>query len=291
MMWKLLEHYPKGWWPIGRSYEVGRESCVPLQALGQSFVLWRNAEGKLSLLEQYCPHMGADLSVTGKVCGETLQCGFHGLNFLVNGVADDTFSVNSFSVCEQDSVIYAWLGGAEGIAGEPTWRVPSIAGIFGKDLTLIDDEYDTAAPWIVFVGNGLDASHINYVHHGNTELDFAKWDYNIGPEPHQFSFTYSTSDDAVTVTHQFWGPTIAFSWIRIGQHEVRHYGASTPIDTNHTHLLLRYDAESEPRIMKYFREDILADIDVWESCRVQKPVYREQDALLRCFHQWLEQNV
>lgn len=291
MTWKLLENYPRGWWPIARSYQVGNESLIGVKALDQSFVLWRNTTGELSLLEPHCPHMGADLSVTGKVCSNTLQCGFHGLQFGIDGVADDTFLVKRFPVSEVDSVIYAWLGGSEENVSEPTWQVPSIADIFGQDLVLLDDEYDVAAPWVMFVGNGLDAAHVNYVHHGNTEVNFANWDYTIGPEPHQFSFSYATDDNSVVVSHQFWGPTIAFSWIQVGNNEVRHYGASLPVDSSNTHLTLRYDASSEPRIMKYFRDDITADFNMWKTCRPQQPMYRAQDGLLKAFHEWLERAV
>jgi hypothetical protein len=41
-------------------------------------------DGTLSCLDAYCPHMGADLSVLGVVCGNGLQCGFHHWEFDTN---------------------------------------------------------------------------------------------------------------------------------------------------------------------------------------------------------------
>jgi phenylpropionate dioxygenase-like ring-hydroxylating dioxygenase large terminal subunit len=44
---------------------------------GQHLVLFRTASGKVGVIEDRCLHRNAPLS-QGRVCGETLQCPYHG---------------------------------------------------------------------------------------------------------------------------------------------------------------------------------------------------------------------
>jgi vanillate O-demethylase monooxygenase subunit len=41
-------------------------------------VFYKNAEGKVSAVQDFCPHRGAPLSL-GRVCNGQLVCGYHGL--------------------------------------------------------------------------------------------------------------------------------------------------------------------------------------------------------------------
>jgi phenylpropionate dioxygenase-like ring-hydroxylating dioxygenase large terminal subunit len=59
----------------------------PLKAvrlLGQDFVLWRDAEGRYSLLDRDCPHRGADLKYARHE-GDGVRCPFHGWKFAHDG--------------------------------------------------------------------------------------------------------------------------------------------------------------------------------------------------------------
>lgn len=57
---------------------------VALRVLGQRLVLWQAASGQVSLLDDQCPHRGAKLSM-GRVCGDALQCPYHGWRFGTGG--------------------------------------------------------------------------------------------------------------------------------------------------------------------------------------------------------------
>lgn len=52
--------------------------CVPA---GEQVVVFRDQEGKASVLEAYCPHLGANLAVGGRVVGNCIECPFHGWQF------------------------------------------------------------------------------------------------------------------------------------------------------------------------------------------------------------------
>lgn len=51
----------------------------------RELVLFRAADGSFGLLDAFCPHMGADLSVLGTVEGCALQCPFHHWQFSTTG--------------------------------------------------------------------------------------------------------------------------------------------------------------------------------------------------------------
>lgn len=53
--------------------------------LGENLVLFRTMSGVASLMDTYCPHMGANIAVGGRVLGECIQCPFHGWKFNTEG--------------------------------------------------------------------------------------------------------------------------------------------------------------------------------------------------------------
>jgi len=53
---------------------------------GEHFAVFRSQSGKVSVLDAYCPHMGGNLAVGGRVKGECLECPFHGWVFDNDGM-------------------------------------------------------------------------------------------------------------------------------------------------------------------------------------------------------------
>ena len=56
--------------------------------LSENVVLWRGEDGKVRAAENVCPHRFLPLS-QGRVQGNELQCGYHGLTFDGDGVCVD----------------------------------------------------------------------------------------------------------------------------------------------------------------------------------------------------------
>lgn len=53
-----------------------------LLILGQNVVLFRSDDGTIHAVDSYCPHMGANLGVGGRVVDNNcIQCPFHGWIF------------------------------------------------------------------------------------------------------------------------------------------------------------------------------------------------------------------
>ena len=66
------------WYAVAKSVQVQPGRTHPVKALGQKLVLWRDGDGKLACLEDFCPHRGAPLS-RGEVKEGLLACRYHGV--------------------------------------------------------------------------------------------------------------------------------------------------------------------------------------------------------------------
>ena len=69
--------YPDSWYVLCRSGEV-KDNVLSVHALGQRFVVFRDAEGVAVVLDAHCPHLGADLGL-GRVVDGCVECPFHRL--------------------------------------------------------------------------------------------------------------------------------------------------------------------------------------------------------------------
>lgn len=69
--------YARGWHCLGLSapFKDGRPHT--LEIFGTKLVAFEQADGRMAVLDGYCPHMGADLG-TGAIIEGTVACPFHG---------------------------------------------------------------------------------------------------------------------------------------------------------------------------------------------------------------------
>lgn len=66
------------WYPVAKSSEVPRGVPFGAKALGNHIVLWRDKDGKVHCVDDYCPHRGARLS-RGEVHDGHIACRYHGV--------------------------------------------------------------------------------------------------------------------------------------------------------------------------------------------------------------------
>lgn len=80
--------YPNGWYKVSDSWSLKRGEIKEIRVLGQVLVLYRtnDEEGRAVVLDAYCPHLGANLSVGGVVKGDRIACPFHEWEFDKDGV-------------------------------------------------------------------------------------------------------------------------------------------------------------------------------------------------------------
>ena len=174
-------------WSIGLSKNLKYEQVKQVTIEGKKYAMFRNNKGKVSLIDGVCPHRGADLT-KGKLTKDgCVQCPYHGWTFndtgeLVNVPSlkhgcnvPKKGSVNGYDVVESGGFI--WL--TEGDMSLPTKLCNEL---FDRQWTRVYGSKVLEGNVIDWIMNGVDISHINYVH------DFANEDNgrvdDIVIEPH-----------------------------------------------------------------------------------------------------------
>lgn len=163
----LMRHY---WHPVALTEELAAERpAKALRVLGQDFVLFRNQNGRLGLLDRDCPHRGADLAY-GRLEDGGLRCLFHGWLFDVDGrcletPAEPEGSVlcqrvrqRSYPVVARNGIVFAWLGEGEAPAFPDfdCFLAPATHAFAFKGL--ID------CNWLQALEVGIDPAHASYLH-------------------------------------------------------------------------------------------------------------------------------
>ncbi|KAG5272824.1 hypothetical protein AALO_G00169690 [Alosa alosa] len=73
--------YPNGWYRVLDSHMLERGDVKNVTVLGEQVAVFRGLDGKAYVVDAYCPHLGANLAVGGRVVGGCIECPFHGWQF------------------------------------------------------------------------------------------------------------------------------------------------------------------------------------------------------------------
>ncbi len=138
--------------------------------LSENVVLWRGEDGKVRAAENICPHRFLPLS-QGRVQGNELQCGYHGLTFDGDGVCVDAPTqdappancrIRSYPVHENMGMVWIWMGDpaladTADIYDLPEYHQDGWGVGFG-------DALEVEANYLLLCDNLCDPTHVNYVH-------------------------------------------------------------------------------------------------------------------------------
>ncbi|GBQ20142.1 Rieske 2Fe-2S domain-containing protein [Gluconacetobacter sacchari DSM 12717] len=163
----LLRHY---WQPAALAVELeGDRPIRPVKLLGQDFVLFRDENGKLGMLDRDCPHRGADLAF-GRLEDGGLRCPFHGWLFDVAGTCLETpaepagsrlcerIRQASYPVVERSGIIFAYLG-----KGEPP-AFPELDCFIAPDSHVFAFKGLIDCNWLQALEVGIDPAHASFLH-------------------------------------------------------------------------------------------------------------------------------
>lgn len=160
------------WYVAAWASEVN-DRPLARKLLDRDIVLFRTANGHVAALEDRCCHRGVPLS-KGKVEGNNIRCGYHGLVFSPAGDCVEVpgqskvpplAKVPSFVVIERWQLIWIWMGDQKKNNPDliPNWWWVDhndwkfIPGNGGKPIP-------TRCDYRLVVDNLLDLSHITYAH-------------------------------------------------------------------------------------------------------------------------------
>jgi phenylpropionate dioxygenase-like ring-hydroxylating dioxygenase large terminal subunit len=119
-MGELLRRY---WMPALLASELPAPDCPPvrIRLAGEDLLAFRDSDGRLGLIEEFCPHRGVSLWFgRNEECG--IRCSYHGWKFDVSGQCVDMPSepeesnfknkvkLTSYPLVEHGAVLWAYLG-------------------------------------------------------------------------------------------------------------------------------------------------------------------------------------
>jgi len=157
------------WYVAGWDNEITRD-LTARTILEENIVLYRKEDGSVVALEDACVHRKLPLS-DGRVVGDRVQCGYHGMEFGCSGVCEKIpgqknippkAKVKSYPTAEKWNWVWIWMGDADKADESLIMDVPHFDdvawGINRGPAMHIDCHYQ------VYTDNLLDPAHVTFVH-------------------------------------------------------------------------------------------------------------------------------
>ena len=168
-MGEVMRRY---WIPALLSKELPEPDCPPVRVrlLGEDLVAFRDTQGRIGLLDEFCPHRLASLFLgRNEECG--LRCVYHGWKFDVAGNCLDMMNeppdsdyhtkvkITAYPTLEQGGLIWAYMG-EPGLQPPPPnfeWtQVPETHRHISKNWQVCN--------WLQSLEGGIDTAHAPILH-------------------------------------------------------------------------------------------------------------------------------
>jgi 3-ketosteroid 9alpha-monooxygenase subunit A len=278
-----LEGFPRGWFVVAWSTDLGPSEIKPLKYFGKDLVLFRTEGGEAKILDAFCPHLGAHLGHGGVVDGDSVRCPFHAWEFdgagkctripyLKEGAkVPPKAKMHAWDCVERNGIIFVWH---DKDGGAPEWEVPTIAEYGAEGWS---DWYPNTL-WNVkthpreIVENVADSAHFPTVHRTFVDSFENHYDGHMATQ-----HTIGTAEppqggkDSFDIVATYHGPAFQISDMK-GVLHTRLFLAHTPIDEEHLDLrfavMLELSGPKTDTFAQFYVDNLRMgfheDIDIWE---------------------------
>jgi 3-ketosteroid 9alpha-monooxygenase subunit A len=317
--------FARGWHCLGLERDFRDGKTHQVKAFGQKLVVFAGEDGKVSVLDAYCRHMGGDLS-QGTIKGNEVACPFHDWRWGADGRCKQIpyarrvplrARTQAWPTLVQDGMLFVW-NDPEGNPPPAGVTIPHIEG-YGDPEWTDWVWYSTTiegANCREIVDNVVDMAHFFYVHYsfptffsnvfeGHTATQYMK---GVGREDIRPT---RPADGAPAVlgnssVASYHGPSFMIDDL------VYHYddgdvpsvliNCHYPIDSNS--FVLQYgvivkkqpgvdDAQAEAMARKqgdFIRLGFEQDVAIWKNkARIDNPLLCEEDGPVYQLRRWYEQ--
>jgi vanillate O-demethylase monooxygenase subunit len=162
---------PKNQWYVAAySSEVG-EDLLARTICGEPIVLFRDSDGQPAALADRCVHRRYPLSRSTRA-GDSIVCGYHGFTYDKGGTClavpgqarvPRTARVKAYTLHEQDSFVWIWIGDAD---PAPADTIPRAPWFTSDKYTTVRGMEPLRARHSLLLDNLMDLSHETYLHGG-----------------------------------------------------------------------------------------------------------------------------
>lgn len=177
-MGTLMRRY---WHPIATSAELPHPDCDPLRLglLGETFVVFRDTQGRVGVMDELCLHRGASMAL-GRVEEGGIRCLYHGWKFDVEGRLLETpnhadprvrerLRAKAYPVREQAGLIWTYIGPKE---HQPPFRRFAFENVPASNRLVF--RLNVHANYLQMWEGGTDSSHVGILHSNVTRPGWLK---------------------------------------------------------------------------------------------------------------------
>jgi phenylpropionate dioxygenase-like ring-hydroxylating dioxygenase large terminal subunit len=156
------------WQSAGFSSEISH-SILARRLLDEPIIMYRTEAGQVVALADRCAHRALPLSL-GRLRGDSIQCGYHGMTFDSTGTCvgvpgQDSIPgravVKTYPIVERYNVVWIWMGDPE--LANPS-LVPDVHYFDDPEWTPVFGYHHINADYRLLNDNLLDLSHESFVH-------------------------------------------------------------------------------------------------------------------------------
>ncbi len=175
-MGDLMREY---WIPALLSTELPEPDCDPvrIRLLCEDLIAFRDTNGDLGLIDNYCPHRRASMFFgRNEECG--LRCVYHGWKFDVNGNCvdmpsepdesnfKDKVKITAYKLTERNGMIWAYMGPRAALPPLPDIEPNMMAeSLDGNSAGLRE------CNWVQAMEGDIDTAHLSFLHLGKIDAE------------------------------------------------------------------------------------------------------------------------
>jgi phthalate 4,5-dioxygenase oxygenase subunit len=167
------------WLPALLASELPENECPPVRVklLSERLVAWRDTDGHLALMDEFCAHRGVSLWF-GRNEEHGLRCPYHGWKYDHTGQCIEVPSeptesgfcskikLTSYPLVERGGVLWAYMGPPEQQPPLPEWEFAMVP----PDRTFTSKRLQECN-WLQALEGGIDSSHVSFLHRGELNSD------------------------------------------------------------------------------------------------------------------------
>lgn len=214
------------WYVASDSNDLTHEPSS-LTIMYERIALFRQSDGAAAAVEDRCPHRFVRLS-DGKVCGDNLECPYHGLQFDRSGTCvlqpfDDGpiaahNRVKSYPTTERYGYVWVWMGDP---ANADTALLPHMPDLELDGFVFVRGYLPYQGNYQLMADNVLDLSHVDILHASvrcedgynqyekqleveDTSLTMYVWKRNTVPSDFQLNIWGTGATRADVHSHMKW---------------------------------------------------------------------------------------